>query len=271
LISIFCITLLLKKNKMNEFNELLKIMERLRDPEKGCPWDKIQTEKTLKEYIVEEAYELVEAIEKEDVRGITEELGDLLLQIVFISRILEEKGEGSVREVIGTLNSKLVRRHPHIFSDTRAESPAEVKNNWENLKRKEKKKDSILSDYPESMPSLSAAKRYGEQASSVGFDWGEAGSALDKVDEELEELKSEVKKGDEGGIHEELGDLLFSISNVARLTGTNPEFALRDANRKFKMRFRRMENIFRKMNMELRKASLSEMSQIWEKVKGNRD
>ncbi|MEN8154922.1 MAG: nucleoside triphosphate pyrophosphohydrolase [Acidobacteriota bacterium] len=252
---------------MNEFEQLIKIMETLRHPDTGCPWDKVQTEKTLKEYILEEAYELIEAIDKEDIKSITEELGDLLLQIVFVSQIMKERGESSISKVIKSLNNKLIRRHPHIFSDATAETPAEVKNNWEKIKKEEKKKESILSDYPVTMPALSSAKRYGEQASSVGFDWGEPGPALNKVEEELEELRLEIEKSDKKRISEELGDLLFSIANVARITGVNPEFALRDANNKFKNRFRSLEKRMKEINIPISSASLEQMNSIWDSIK----
>ena len=162
---------------MNEFKQLLKIMEILRDPLKGCPWDKVQTKESLKEYVVEEAYELIEALDNKNIANINEELGDLLLQIVFISQIMKESGESSISEVINTLIQKLIRRHPHIFSDKKANTPEEVKNNWESIKKSEKGSNSILSDYPEAMPALASAKRYGDQASSVGFDWGDPGPA----------------------------------------------------------------------------------------------
>ncbi len=256
-----------KENKMNEFDKLLKIMEVLRDPLKGCPWDKVQTIKSLKEYILEEAYELIDAIDNDDTENITEELGDLLLQIIFISQIMKESGKSSITEVILTLSRKLITRHPHVFGDTNVKTAEEVKNNWEKIKKKEKKRDSILSDYPESMPALSAAKRYGEQASSIGFDWREPEIALKKVEEELEELKIEIGKSDKKRISDELGDLLFSIANVARLTGINPEFALKDANKKFKRRFRALEQKMIKLDLPIRSADLDQMNDIWDQVK----
>ncbi|MCK4889942.1 MAG: nucleoside triphosphate pyrophosphohydrolase [Candidatus Aminicenantes bacterium] len=252
---------------MNEFEQLLKIMELLRDPLKGCPWDKVQTRESLKEYILEEAYELIEAIENKDISNITEELGDLLLQIIFISQIMKESGESSISEVIKTLNQKLIRRHPHIFSDKTASTPAEVKNNWESIKKEEKKSSSILSDYPEAMPALAAAKRYGEQASSIGFDWGDTVPALEKVEEEIAELKNEISKGDQKKIYEELGDLLFSVANVARISEVNPELALRDANKKFKKRFRLLEKRLGELDIPVKSASLDQMNRIWDSVK----
>lgn len=252
---------------MNEFKELLKIMEILRDPLKGCPWDKVQTKESLKEYILEEAYELIEAIDKKDIKNINEELGDLLLQIIFISQIMKESGESSISEVIHTLNQKLIRRHPHIFSDKTAKTPAEVKNNWESIKKDEKKSSSILSDYPEAMPALAAAKRYGEQASSIGFDWGDVKPALEKVEEEIGELKDEISRGDRKKTYEEIGDLLFSVANVARISEVNPELALRDANEKFKRRFRSLEQRMRELDIPVKSASLDQMNLIWDSVK----
>ena len=252
---------------MKELKKLLEIMEILRDPVKGCPWDKVQTKKSLKEYILEESYELIEAIDNDNSVNITEELGDMLLQIIFVSQIMKESGQSSFSDVVINLNRKLIRRHPHIFANGDAKTPTEVKNNWEIIKREEKKRDSILSDYPESMPALSAAKRYGEQASSVGFDWGETGPAMEKVEEELAELKYEIKESDKGRIYEELGDLLFSIANVARLSGINPEFALKDANRKFKKRFRSLEKEMKELDIPVRSASLDQLNKIWDRIK----
>lgn len=252
---------------MKEFKKLLKIMEILRDPAKGCPWDKVQTSGSLKEYILEEAYELIEAIDNDNSDDITEELGDMLLQIVFVSQIMKESGQSTFSDVVVKLNRKLIRRHPHIFGNADAKTPADVKNNWEIIKKGEKKRDSILSDYPEAMPALSAAKRYGEQASSVGFDWGDTGPALEKVEEELAELKHEIEESDKGKIYEELGDLLFSIANVARLAGVNPEFALKDANRKFKNRFRLLEKEMTELDIPIRSASLDQMNKVWDLIK----
>lgn len=252
---------------MNEFKQLLKIMEILRDPLNGCPWDKVQTKESLKEYVLEEAYELIEALDNKDIAHVNEELGDLLLQIVFISQIMKESGESSISEVINTLNQKLIRRHPHIFSDKKANTPEEVKNNWESIKKREKRSNSILSDYPEAMPALASAKRYGDQASSVGFDWGDSGPALKKVEEEIDELKIEISRGDQKKIYEELGDLLFAVANVARITKVNPELALRDANKKFKKRFRSLEQKLKDLDIPIKSASLDQMNQIWDFIK----
>ena len=165
---------------MKEFNNLIKIMKKLRNPINGCPWDRKQTDHSLKEYILEEAHELVEAIEMDSPEKQKEELGDLLLQIVFLSQINREKNNFTIKDVIDTINRKLINRHPHIFGDTTVHSAEEVKQNWEKIKKKEKNNSSILSDYPARMPALSHAKRVAEQASSVGFDWDDPLKALDK-------------------------------------------------------------------------------------------
>ncbi len=255
---------------MKEFNKLIKIMKRLRNPINGCPWDRKQTGHSLKEYILEEAHELVEAIDMEDHRKERDELGDLLLQIVFLSRMREEQGLFTIRDVIDSINRKLIRRHPHIFGDTSVQSAEEVKRNWEKIKKKEKKSNSILSDYPAQMPALSHAKRVAEQASSVGFDWNDPLTALDKVEEETEELKKELQAGhveNREKVEEELGDILFAAANVARLAGVNPEFALKKTNQKFVSRFRYIEEQLKEQGKDIGKTGLDEMEELWEESK----
>ena len=242
-------------------------MKQLRNPIKGCPWDRKQTPDSLKEYVIEEAYELIEAIEENSIERQKEELGDLLLQIVFLSRIHHEKNNFSVKDVINTICDKLIIRHPHIFADTRVQSAEEVKQNWEKIKKKEKKRKSVLSHYPDHMPALAASKRIGEQAANVGFDWGDPMAALDKVEEEIEELKQELRKGQEGRIFEEIGDILFAIANVARLARINPEFALRNSNKKFMTRFRYIEEQLEKQGRDIHKTGLDEMEELWQQSK----
>jgi tetrapyrrole methylase family protein / MazG family protein len=252
---------------MKELNKLIKIMKQLRNPINGCPWDREQTPLSLREYILEEAHELVEAIDLDSVEKQKEELGDLLLQIVFMSQMHKEKNNFSLRDVADTINKKLINRHPHIFSDTTVQSAEEVKQNWEKIKKKEKKKKSILSDYPPQMPALSHAKRVAEQASSVGFDWDDPLRALDKVEEEIEELKKEIIAGHQEKIEEELGDILFAVANVARLAKVNPEFALKNTNKKFISRFRYIEEQLKAQNKEFADTSLEEMEAIWQEAK----
>jgi MazG family protein len=252
---------------MKEFNKLVKIMKRLRNPVSGCPWDRVQSPHSLREYILEEAHELVEAIEMDSPAKQKEELGDLLLQIVFLSQIHREKGNFAVTDVVAAINRKLIRRHPHIFGDITVRSAEEVKQNWEQIKKKEKNNRSILSDYPPGMPALSHARRVAEQASGVGFDWREPLAALEKVEEEIEELKQEIRAGNREKVEEEVGDLLFAIANVARLAEVNPEFALKNTNRKFVARFRYIEAQLKKQGKEIAETGLEEMEALWQESK----
>ncbi len=252
---------------MKEFDKLLRIMKQLRNPINGCPWDREQSPRSLREYILEEAHELVEAIDLESGEKQKEELGDLLLQIVFLSQIHREKNRFSIKDVIRTINRKLIRRHPHIFGNLTVHSAEEVKQNWEKIKKKEKKHESILSDYPAQMPALSHAHRVAEQASSVGFDWTNPLEALQKVEEETLELKAEIRSGNREKLEEEIGDLLFAVTNVARLAHINPEFALKKATRKFVSRFRYIEDQLKKQGKDIGKTSMDEMEALWQESK----
>ncbi len=254
---------------MNAFSRLVRLMARLRRPRTGCPWDLKQTENTLKEYILEEAHELLEAIESRAPERIKEELGDLLLQIVFLARIAQEKKQFGIRDVIATINRKLVNRHPHIFGRAKAHTPEEVKANWERIKMVEKEKTSILSDYPEHMPALLTAHRLASQAGSVGFDWDDARQALAKVEEEIAELELELKKRRSDRAEQEIGDLLFAVANVARLLKINPEFALNQTNKKFGQRFRFIEKELKKRGKDIRHSTLQEMEALWQQSKKN--
>jgi len=255
------------KSKMKEFDKLVRIMKKLRHPESGCPWDNKQTEESLREYILEESHELIEAIEGKDPDKIREELGDLLLQIVFLTRLQEEKGHFTIREVLETIIGKLVHRHPHIFGDTKVSDAEEVRVNWERIKMDEKKKESILSDYPERMPALLTAHRIASQASGVGFDWNNALQALEKVEEEAGELKREIQEQRMAEAEQEIGDLLFAVANVARLLRINPEFALAGTNRKFSKRFRFIEKEMKKAGKDIRHSTLEEMESLWQQSK----
>ncbi len=252
---------------MKEFNKLIKILKRLRNPINGCPWDRKQTPHSLREYILEEAHELVEAIDIGSIEKQKEELGDLLLQIIFLSQLQREKNYFSIRDVIETITRKLIRRHPHIFGTTTVHTAEEVRQNWEKIKKKEKKKESILSDYPDRMPALSHAKRIAEQASSVGFDWDDPLKALEKVEEEIEELKQEISSKNSEKIEEEIGDILFAVANTARLAHINPEFALKSTNKKFIRRFRFIENSLKEQGKDINRTSLEEMEALWQQAK----
>ncbi len=248
---------------MKSFDKLIDIMTRLRDKDSGCPWDLKQTPSSLKEYILEEAHEVLEAVDSSDPANIKEELGDLLLQIIFMAQIFKEKEVFSIEDVIGSISDKLIRRHPHIFGNGSASTAEEVKQNWEQIKKKEKKKDSIISDYPSSMPSLSVAGRISSQASGVGFDWNSPSLALKKVEEETEELLREIEDGNVDKITEETGDLLFAVANVARLCKVNPEFALNGANRKFTKRFRHVEKLASQNGDKIQDLELNQLEELW--------
>lgn len=226
-----------------------------------------QTRGSLKEYILEEAHELIEAIDNGEAEAIREELGDLLLQIVFLARMAEEDGQFSIRDVITAISEKLLRRHPHIFGSVKVSGADEVKANWEKIKIAEKNKQSVISDYPLTMPSLLLANRIASQASGVGFDWNDAGKAFIKVVEEIEELRIEIN---ENRLHEaenEIGDLLFAVANVARLLKINPEFALARTNKKFTSRFRYIEAELKKQGKDIENVSLQEMDALWNQAK----
>ena len=252
---------------MKEFDRLVRIMKKLRHPKRGCPWDNKQTEESLREFILEESHELIEAIDGKDPDRIREELGDLLLQIVFLSRLQEEKGFFSIREVIESIIGKLVNRHPHIFGSVKVTGADEVRANWERIKMAEKNKESVLSEYPDRMPALLTAHRIASQASGVGFDWNDALQALKKVEEEVGELKKEIEERRSAEAEQEIGDLLFAVANVARLLRINPEFALAGTNRKFMVRFRFIEEELKKAGKEIREATLEEMENLWQKSK----
>ncbi len=252
---------------MKEFSRLIGIMKKLRHERRGCPWDLKQTPDSLKEYVLEEAHELIEAIDGGEPDAVKEELGDLLLQIVFLARIAEEEMKFSIRDVSAAISDKLVRRHPHIFGSVKVNGADEVKANWEKIKISEKNKQSVISDYPPSMPSLLLANRIASQASGVGFDWDDAGKALDKVVEEIAELRAEIASGRLHETESEIGDLLFAVANVARLLKINPEFALSRTNKKFTRRFRFIETELKKQGKDIAHVSLEEMEKLWNRAK----
>lgn len=237
-------------------------MEKLRSPE-GCEWDRKQTHESLKPYLIEECYELIEAIDKKDDEMMKEELGDVLLQVVFHSQIAKERNAFSIDDVVEHLNSKLIRRHPHVFGDSSGYSYKQ----WEDIKAQEKgkKKSSRVGEINPLVPALSMARRIQENAAQVGFDWDNIEGVYEKIEEELEELKK-VRSTDEA--EEELGDLLFSIVNLSRFLGIDPESALRKATRKFVERFRRMEEMIERDGLVLEELSLRELDEYWNRAKG---
>lgn len=260
-----------RTREMQAFARLLDIMDELREK---CPWDREQTTESLRPMTVEETYELSDAILDGDVRNISKELGDLLLHIVFYARIGREQGQFDIVDVIDRLCEKLIYRHPHVFSTTEVENAAQVVQNWEELKTREKDGNKrILSGVPASLPPLLKAYRMQDKARAVGFDWEEKDQVWDKVEEELGEFKAELRRMDPQSAEDrsrsegELGDLLFSIVNAARLYDLNPDTALESTNRKFKQRFTYLEEHTIRQGRSLKEMTLAQMDEIWDEAK----
>ncbi|MBN2030027.1 nucleoside triphosphate pyrophosphohydrolase [bacterium] len=247
------------------FEKLVNIMAKLRSPE-GCPWDREQTHKSLKPYLIEEAYEVLETIEEEDADGLKEELGDLLLQVIFHAQLAKEEGQFTILDVLKSINEKLINRHPHVFGQVQINTADEQRIHWENLK-KEERKSSCLDGVPKQLPALLRANRIQQKASTVGFDWEEKDQVWDKVKEEIEELSTAFASKDEKTIEEEFGDLLFSLVNLSRFIRVNPEDALNGAIDKFMDRFQKLEKSMEEDGQNLKDASLEEMDKIWNRIK----
>lgn len=255
--------------KLEKFAE---IIAKLRDPNGGCPWDLEQTYQTMPPHILEEAYEVVEAINQDDRKELKEELGDLLMQVVFLSQLAQEEGAFTLDDVIDGITDKIIRRHPHVFGEIKAENSDEVLKNWENIKQQEryqKEQFSILDNVPIALPSLLRAAKLQKRCAKVGFDWSELEPTIQKVEEELQEVRDEVSKQPQNPqtIEEEIGDLLFASVNVARHLKLNPEEALRKANLKFERRFRQVEQSILASGRQLEQVSLAEMDLIWDQIK----
>ncbi len=253
------------------FERLVEIVRRLRAPD-GCPWDRKQTPSTLKKYLLEEAYEAVEAIDEGDAAHIAEELGDLLFLIIFVAYLYEEKGAFDLRGLLEQTAAKMIRRHPHVFGEKQAQSAEEVIDNWQKIKEAEARKtseprSSVLGNLPRTLPALQQAYRVGERASRVGFDWSGPKDLWPKVEEELNELKEAIARGEKEATFAELGDLLFTLVNLSRHLGINPEEALRQTIERFIQRFILMERKFEARGRRLREASLAEMDAVWEEIK----
>jgi len=253
------------EEKLEAFRKLLEIMDELRAK---CPWDKKQTLESLRYLTIEETYELSGAILEKDLEMIKKELGDLMLHLVFYSKIASEMGAFDIRDVLNNIIDKLINRHPHIFGDVKVKDAKEVRDNWEKIKLKEKGNHSVLSGVPLSLPAMVKANRIQEKASGVGFDWEKSEQVWEKVLEELHELKEAV---DDNFSHEkkehELGDLIFAIINYARFIEVNPEDALERTNRKFIHRFKYLEEAARKLGKPLHEMTLSEMDIYWNEAK----
>ena len=253
----------MKSKVADEFVRLVTIMDELREK---CPWDRKQTVQSLRQMTIEETYELADAITNEDWKGIKEELGDLLLHIVFYAKIGAEQERFTLEEVINGISEKLIARHPHIYGDVKVESDEDVKKNWEKLKLKEGKK-SVLGGVPRSLPATVKAMRLQEKARQVGFEWENKDQVWEKVEEEMGELKDAVSIGKQDKIEEEFGDLVFSLINYARFLRVDAENALERTNKKFIHRFTQMEQQAMSSGKDLEKMTLEEMDAIWNSIK----
>lgn len=254
------------------FGELLKIMRRLRG-EDGCPWDRAQTIESLKPFLIEECYEVIEAIEEGNPDKIKEELGDLLFQIIFLAQIGQEQGNFDITQILATVSQKMVRRHPHVFSDGTAKDASEVLAKWEEIKRTEETKDkkngnsSVLDGIPKGLPSMSYAHRVQAKASRVGFDWTTLEDVMGKLDEEISEFREAIGDGDKEKCRSEFGDLLFTMINISRFLQFDPEGALRNATKRFIERFQIMERTILKRGQTLKEIDLAELDMLWEQAK----
>ncbi len=255
-----------------DFEDLLHIMKRLRTPETGCAWDLEQSFETIAPYTIEEAYEVADAIERRDMNELPDELGDLLLQVVFHAQIAADEGHFSIREVTQAISEKMIRRHPHVFGDQDQKTSAQQVANWESIKASERadkydKDSSALSGVALALPALMRAEKLQKRAARTGFDWTDPKDILDKLDEETAEIKEAMASGDQGHVEEEIGDLLFVIANLARRLKVDPEIALRKANSKFERRFREMEALAVKRQIDFSSLTLEAQEAYWQEVK----
>lgn len=248
-----------------KFEELVKIMATLRGPN-GCPWDKEQSYKDINPYMLEEVHEAMESVDKDDMRGLKEELGDLLLHIVFHAQMASEDGHFDINDVIDGICKKMVRRHPHVFKGTRVKNSTEVIERWEKIKKDEGKK-SILEGVPTTFPALLKAFRLGEKASRVGFDWTDFEGILEKLGEEIRELHEAKNRKRANEIEHEYGDILFTLANIGRFLKANPEEALRKSANRFIKRFQYMEKLAKKKKLDITGLTIDEWEDLWKKAK----
>ena len=254
-----------KEEKLEAFGNFLDVLDTLRVK---CPWDRKQTNESLRPNTVEEVYELVDALMNEDNKNICKELGDVLLHVAFYAKIGEEKGEFDMADVCQKLTDKLIFRHPHIYGNVDADTPEKVSENWEKIKQKEKDGNkTVLSGVPSALPALIKAYRIQDKARNVGFDWERKEQVWDKVREEIGEVEAEMKSGNSENLDAEFGDLLFAVVNAARLYGVNPENALEHTNRKFISRFNYVEKKSKEEGKQLYDMTLSEMDKLWDEAK----
>lgn len=263
---------LIMENVMNALDRLLGVMKTLRDPEGGCPWDREQTYATIAPYTLEETYEVLDAISREDFDDLQGELGDLLFQVVFYAQMANEEGRFNFDDICNTISDKLERRHPHIFADVKVSGSQDVLTHWEQIKtreRAEKAQHSALDDIPRALPALMRSHKIQKRCSNVGFDWHTLGPVLDKVYEEIDEVMHEAKQAvvDRQKLEEEIGDLLFATVNLSRHLGSKAEIALQKANDKFERRFRQVEQIIADRGLAMQEATLEQMEAAWQQIK----
>ena len=252
---------------IDEFADLVNIIAKLRGPD-GCPWDKKQTHLSLREFLLQESYEVLEALDEEDGKKLCQELGDLLLQIILHARIASENREFELADVLHNINAKLIRRHPHIFGDSKVTSAEEVSHNWEEIKKAERSSSSsILEGVPRQMPGLAYSQEIQRRAAQAGFDWENIEGVIEKLVEEVNEFQRSTCQAERT---EEFGDLFFTLVNVARRMGIDPEASLRQANRKFYQRFTQMERLCRERGLTLAQLSFHEQNALWDEAKKKR-
>ncbi|EJC66265.1 MazG family protein [Rhizobium leguminosarum bv. viciae WSM1455] len=265
-----------------DISRLIEIMAALRHPETGCPWDIVQNFETIKPYTIEEAYEVSDAIERGDMDDLCDELGDLLLQVVFHARMAEEAGEFSFGDVVNAITAKMIRRHPHVFARSAADTPDAVKKQWDEIKQAEKRErterrlkrgvtedfnSGLLGSVQRSFPALTEALKLQERAAKVGFDWSAPEPILDKIEEEIGELRVALREGDRAKVSDELGDLIFAVVNIGRHVKADPEQAVRGTNTKFRRRFSHIEQVLEAEGETLQDATLERMEEIWQAAK----
>lgn len=261
------------KTLKDEVKRLVDIMKTLRGPQ-GCPWDKKQDYYSLQPYIIEEAYEVVEALQLKDLELLKEELGDLLLQVVFQAQIGKENGDFNLSEIIAGLNAKLIRRHPHVFEGRSVETASEVRQLWDDIKKnenQEKQKKSLLDESSQRQPALNQAYDIQKKAADVGFDWNNIEDVLDKIEEEIDEVREAIARDDQQGINDEIGDLIFAVVNLARFKNINPELSLLSSILKFKKRFQYIENRLKEKGKNIEETKLKELDFYWEESKKRRN
>jgi len=265
-----------------DIQRLIDIMVALRTPVTGCPWDLVQTFETIKPYTLEEAYEVADAIERADMDDLCDELGDLLLQVVFHARMAEEAGDFSFGDVVEAITKKMIRRHPHVFGISGVDNAKAVKVQWDQIKQEEKReraekraargltsdrKDGYLGSVPRALPALTEALKLQQRAAKVGFDWSSPEPILDKIEEEIAELREALASGDKAKVADELGDLIFAVVNIGRHVDADPEMALRGTNTKFRRRFAHIETSLEKNGETLEGATLDRMEELWVQAK----